>query len=424
MPFISVINHSAVIVKQITISILLTLLTLSIATASESYTQTPLKLKASEVLPAGVLKGLNYQVDEDVVNDGLINIYSITSDFGEFEAEGIAELRMRIAEIKAMSLMEEMKRKEIFGDALKEGVKAPFKGIAALVTEPVETGKSAAEGVGQFFSNIGRSFVSDDPDQDNPASVLVGYDVAKRKFAHDFDVNPYSDNKLFRDELGKISRAAVAGGLTPRAAMAAIDSTAVTVARVTGTTKAMKELVRDNPPGKLDKINREKLESMGVSESLSEAFLDNYTYDPFEETLLVGELEAMQGVGGRENFIAVANKASEESVARYYRLMAQMMGAYHSNIKNAKEIRNIKGILSLYRKDGVLVLLSPVDYVFWTQRLDDRLSEFEMGLEELKDIKKKEVWITGTFDQKAKQHFEDRGWNVVEKSERELIKDS
>ena len=424
MPFISVLNHSAFIFKQITTSIFLTLLALSVATGSESYTQTPLKLKASEVLPPGVLKGLNYQVDEDVVNDGLINIYSITSDFGEFEAEGIAELRMRIAEIKALSLMEEMEKKEIFGDALKEGVKAPFKGVAALVTEPVETGKAAAKGVGQLFSNIGRSFVSDDPDQDNPASVLVGYDVAKRKFAHELDVNPYSDNELFRKQLGNISKAAVAGGLTPRAAMAAVDSTAVTVARVTGTTKAMKELVRDNPPGKLDKINRKKLESMGVSESLAEAFLDNYTYDPYEETLLVGELEVMQGVAGRDNFIAIANKASEASVARYYRLMAQMMGAYHSDIKNAKEIRNIKGILSLYRDDGVLVLLSPVDHVFWTQRLDNRLNEFETGIKEFKDVKKKEVWITGAFDQKAKQHFEDRGWNVIEQAEKNLIKDS
>ena len=424
MSTISVLNHSKYIFKKILISIFLIIPTLGIATGSETYTQAPLKLKASEVLPPGVLKGLNYQVDEDVVNDGLINIYSITSDFGEFEAEGIAELRMRIAEIKAMSLMKEMERKEIFGDALKEGVKAPFKGIAALVTEPVETGKSAAKGVGQLFSNIGRSIVSDDPDQDNPASVLVGYDVAKRKFAHELDVNPYSDNELFRKELGKISRAAVAGGLTPRAAMAAIDSTAVTVARVTGTTKAMKELVRDNPPGKLDKINRKKLESMGVSESLAEEFLDNYTYDPYEETLLIGELEAMQGIVGRENFIAVANKASEASVARFYRLMAQVMGAYHSNIKNAKEIRNVKGILHLYREDGVIVLLSPVDHVFWTQRLDNRLNEFETGLNEFKDVKKKEVWVTGEFDQKAKKHFEDRGWNIIEHSEKNLIKDS
>jgi len=421
---ISAFIPSTSISKIIITSFFLTLFIGSIAHSDESYTQTPLKLKASEVLPAGVVKGLSYQVDEDVTNDGLVNIYSISSEFGEFEAEGIAELRMRIAEIKALSLMQEMEKKEIFGDALKAGVKAPFKGVAALVTEPIETGKAAAKGVGQMFSNIGRAFVSDDPDQDNPVSVVVGYDVAKRKFAHELDVNPYSDNELFREQLGKISKAAVAGGLAPRAAMAAIDSTAVTVARVTGTTKAMKELVRDNPPGKLDRINRKKLEAMGVSDSLAEAFIDNYTYDPYEETLLVGGLEAMQGVAGRENFIEVAQRASEDSVARYYRLMAQMMEAYHSNIKNVKGIRNIKGILYLYRKDQGVVMLAPVDYVFWTQWLENRLNEFETELKKVSKVSAKEIWVTGQFDKHSRKQFEEHGWKVIDHAEKSLIKDS
>ena len=184
----------------------------------------------------------------------------------------------------------------------------------------------------------------------------------------------------------------------------------------------MKELVRDNPPGKLDKINRKKLEAMGVSDSLAEAFLDNYTYDPYEETLLVGELEAMQGVAGRENFIAVANKASDASVARYYRLMSQMMGSYHTNIKGVKEIRNIKGILHLHRDDGVIVILSPVDYVFWTQRLDNRLNEFETVLKEVADVKNKEIWITGQFDNNSREQFEDYGWTVINNAEVSLSK--
>ncbi len=403
-------------------SIFLTLFIGSIAYSDESYTHTPLKLKASEVLPDVLRKGSNFQVKEDVINDGLVNIYSISSEYGELEAEGTADLRMRITELHAVSLMEEMDRKEIFGDALKAGVKAPFKGVAALVTEPIETGKSAAKGVGQLFSNIGRSFVSDDPDQDNPVSVVVGYDVAKRQFAHELDINPYTDNKYVREQLGKISRAAVAGGLTPRAAMAAIDSTAVTVARVTGTTKAMKELVRDNPPGKLEKINREKLESMGVSDSLAEAFIDNYTYDPFEETLLVGELEAMQGIVGRENFIEVAQRASEESVARYYRLMAQMMEAYHTKNKNVRGIRNIKGILYLFRRDQGVVILAPVDYVFWTQKLESRLNEFETELGKVSKVSEKEIWVTGKFDKNARKQFEDHGWKVFDNAEESLVK--
>ena len=407
--------------KIFLMSFFLALVIAGIAQSDEIYTQTPLRLKASEVLPDALRNGSNFQVDEDVINDGLVNIYSISSEYGELEAEGIAELRMRIAELHAAGVMEEMERKKIFGDALKAGVKAPFKGVAALVTEPVETGKSAAKGVGQFFSNIGRSFVSDDPAQDNPVSVVVGYDVAKRQFAHELDINPYTDNQYVREQLGKISKAAVAGGLTPRAAMAAVDSKAVTIARVTGATKAMKELVRDNPPGKLDKINRKKLEAMGVSDSLAEAFVDNYTYDPFEETLLVGELEAMQGIIGREHFIEVAQRVSENSVARYYRLMAQLMEAYHTKNKNVRGIRNIKGILYLHRRDQGVVILAPVDYVFWTQRLENRLNEFETELGKVSKVSAKEIWVTGKFDKNARKQFEIHGWKVFDNAEAGLV---
>ena len=71
---ISAYQPSNSIFKTILTSFLLTLFIGGIAKSSESYTQTPLKLKASEVLPAGVVKGLSYHVDEDVTNDGLVNI--------------------------------------------------------------------------------------------------------------------------------------------------------------------------------------------------------------------------------------------------------------------------------------------------------------------------------------------------------------
>ena len=375
--------------KIIISSLVFFLLKVNIVVASDtSFTQTPINLKADEILPKDVIKGSNYQIEQDVINDGLINLYTFTSDHGEVEAEGIVELHMRVDEFNAVSVMEEMDRSDVFGEALAEGVKAPVKGVKALATEPVETTKAAAKGIGQFVSNIGRSFVSDDPDQDNVASVVLGYDVAKRKFAHELDINPYTDNEIARDYLGKISRSAVAGGIVPRAAMAAIDSTAITVARVTGTTKAMKELVRDNPPGKLDKINRKKLEAMGVSSDLAESFLDNHSYDPYDQTLLVGELEVMGNVKGRENFIKVANRASHTSVARFYRAMAQMMEAYNTHVDKAEEIRNVRGILHLNKKDGTVIILSPVDYVFWTERLATRLDEFVEGTKKTHPRKK------------------------------------
>jgi hypothetical protein len=99
------------------------------------------------------------------------------------KVESTEGLIIRITELNAMSAMEEMDRKKVFGDAVVAGVKAPFQGAAKLVKEPVETTKGIIEGTGRFLSNIGRSIVSDDPHQDNALKVAIGYDAAKRAFA-------------------------------------------------------------------------------------------------------------------------------------------------------------------------------------------------------------------------------------------------
>ena len=269
---------------------------------------------------------------------------------------------------------------------------------------------------------MGSSIFSDDPDQDNVVKVALGYDAAKRQFAFEFGIDPYTDYDPVVDRLGEIARAAVAGGLTPKAAMAAISPDVVLAMQISGTAYGMMQLVRDNPPNKLQQINKEKLEKMGVETSLAEAFLDNYRYNPQEETLLVGELDTMKGVKGIDVFISQANLATEETIALSYRIRAQMMAGYHANVAPADRIRNIDGIVILQRKDGLLVLLAPADYVFWTKKLAERVNSFENKISKMTDISGKELWITGNLDTSARAKFESKGWKVTENANDILLK--
>jgi len=389
--------------------------------ASENYHPIPVTLKAENVLPKTLLKGKNYRVEDDVQNDGLINTYQLTTDYGPLRVESTAALMIRIMELNALDAMEEMERKNVFGEALVEGAKAPVKGAAALVTSPVDTTKGVVKGTGRFLSNVGNSIVSDDPEQGNLLSVAVGYDTAKRNFAYEFGIDPYSDYEPAMDRLGEIARASVGGGLVPRAAMAAIDSDVVLVMRISGTANNMRKLVRDNPPGELRKINKEKLEKMGIGSSLVEAFLDNYEYDPQEKTLLVGELDSMTGVKGREVFLGKANLAVNRSVALYNRLLAQMMAGYHAKIGPAERIQMASGVLYLEGKDGRLVLLAPVDYVFWTKKLEDKVIALERDLGNIPGTTGKELWISGRMDEGARAQFEKHGWKVQENAETKLL---
>lgn len=272
------------------------------------------------------------------------------------------------------------------------------------------------------MSNVGTSIFSDDPDQDNVVKVALGYDVAKRKFAFEFGIDPYTDYDPAVDRLGEIARAAVAGGLTPKAAMAAIDNDVVLAMRISGTTYGLMQLVRDNPPNKLAEINKEKLKKMGIEDSLVDAFLDNYRYNPQEETLLIGELESMKGVEGFDVFISKANLATEETIALSYRIRAQMMASYHAKVAPVSRILNIDGVLIAQTKAGALVLLAPADYVFWTKKLEDKIKTFESSIETMATVSGKELWVTGKIDKTAQENFASNGWKVSENADDVLIK--
>lgn len=268
----------------------------AIARSFVDFIETPIVLEAKDVLPSDVLEGENYKIESVVRNDGLVNSYRLSSDYGPLEVESTMELLERIGELNAMAAMEKMDQKKVFGDSVLSGIKAPFQGIANLVKEPVDTAKDIVTGTGRFFSNIGRSIVSDDPYQDNAFKVAVGYDASKRANAFELGINPYSNYEPAMSMLGQIAQASVAGGITPKIALAAVGNPVTQVVNAAGTAEGMRKLVRDNSPGELRKINLDKLTKMGISESLAEAFLSNAVYDPQVQTILTGALEQLENV--------------------------------------------------------------------------------------------------------------------------------
>ena len=128
----------------------------------------------------------------------------------------------------------------------------------------METGKGVATGIGHWFSDIGRSIVSDDPHQEGTLKTAIGYAAAKRRFAYEFGVDPYSNYEPVQEALNEIALAAVGGGMTPKVAFGLIEKPIGSALRATGTFDTMKKLVRDKSPAELEDINEEKLKAMGV----------------------------------------------------------------------------------------------------------------------------------------------------------------
>ena len=415
-------NLNFITLKTAISIVVLVFCSLGSALAATPFQQTPIFLKAHDILPAALLTGENYRVAERVQNDGVINTYQLDTTSGIIFVESTTELMIRINELQALMRMNEMERKGVFKDSLVAGVKAPVKLAGDLVTKPIESSKNIVKGTGSFISNVGRSIFSRDPHQDNVLKVALGYDTLKRKFAFEFLINPYSDYSPVVERLGEISRAALAGGILPRAAMMAVPGPAGTALSLSATAKGMKELVRDNPPGALRKINQEKLAKMGIEPELIEVFLDNHNYDPETQTILVGELDSMKGVQGRNFFIAAASLASESTIALLYQATAQMMAGYHRLVAPATHIGTIGGRPFIMNRAGALILPLPVDYIFWTEPVANKLQAIEEDIAKIKGITIKELWLSGKIEHQAGSEFAARNWKIFQDANPILIK--
>jgi hypothetical protein len=312
-----------------------------------------------------------------------------------------------------------MEKTEVFKDALVKSAKGPLTTAKGLVTEPVETVKGVATGIGNWFTDVGRSITSDDPHQPGVLSTAVGYASVQRAFAYDLGVDPYSDYESLQDQLSGIARVAFAGGLTPKLAFAALQKAAPTASmalRVTSTANSMRQLVRDKSPAELEGINDGKLKAMGVPDNIRKEFLRNPAFNPQEETLIVGELDSMQNVEGRGLVIATAAQVTQPSVARQRRLQVEMMSQYVATEKRPARIVVLSGSPFLLTGEGVIVGLFPLEHLAWTPELQRKVDAVQAGLDAMTGIKGKQLWIEGDFTDAARQNLTALGLQLREKT--------
>jgi hypothetical protein len=215
------------------------------------FQKMPITLSAAKTLPEDLQKGPNFQVDDAIINDGFINTYYLQTDYGKLKIVSDDLYLERINELRALEHMEKLEQTDEFGNALKKGVKAPLNTVKSIVTEPVDTVKAIGSGISNWVSDIGDSIVSDDPNQAGVFSTAIGYAAAKRAFAYEYGINPYTDFQPVQDKLAEIARANVVGGLTPKIAFGLIKKPVGTVLSVTATADSMKKMARDKSPEEL-----------------------------------------------------------------------------------------------------------------------------------------------------------------------------
>jgi len=372
---------------------------------------------AHALLPLDVVEGPNYSVQDAVYNDRSLHVYTIVSDFGTFEARGDDMLGVRIREIEALAVLEEMHTSKEFATAAGRALASPFVATWNVITNPVDTILGVPKNAWDKIQRTGELARGERGEfEDSAFKELIGFERKKRQIAAELRVDPYSSNKVLQRQLNRFAWAAYAGGLpsmfVPFTEVGGAESGQP--APITDDDR-LQQILRRYSPEDLDRLNRIELAVMGTPKPLGEEFIHHPWYSPRHETALVENLAALDLTENRVAFIEVAVTAQSEEDAWLYQRTAELMRRYSDSVAHIDRVVAVQGAVAAVAADGTLVIPLAADYAVWspeTQAFVDSVT----SVPEAPEIRSKKLLTSGTLSPLAKQKIESRGVEVIERA--------
>jgi hypothetical protein len=392
--------------------------------------ETPPTIAASDLLMPEMLRGPRFTVAELVPTDGWTARFTLRSDFGPFEVAGTALLRTRIAELDAIATLDEISRTSVFAESAKRAAVKPVRAVKAVVDEPVATAKSLPSGVGRFFERTyrkGRKGVLNAKDakadadarargEDVPvaqgpdagastaqqaggvAKDVFGWNGARRQWARQLRIDPYTTNPVLSEKLDDVAWAAFSGGFAIGMVMPGLPAPV-------GTVTTASNLVWDLPPVDLEARNEKALSAMSVADRAVRDFFRNEWFTPTLQTRLVVALEEMRVPGRREVIAAAAAIPSEEG-ALFLVGALERLARLHEKEAPLDRLVVDDGMVSAFDRRGEVLLVIPDDFLSWTEEIADVFAVYRGPALRL--------WVGGRVSSRARQELTSSGWTVYE----------
>ncbi len=345
--------------------------------------ETGVVLKASDLLPAEILRGPSYRVRDRVVTDGYLAHFEIDSDFGTFDAIGVPQAKRRIVEAEAIKTLVETSKGDLFAEGLKRSIEQPIDAVKNIVKDPIKSVKQAPATVGHFFTKVGSAIgraggrVKDSIENNGPAPSgaavgeaaknAAGFDKAKLATAKQLGVDPYSDNARLQEEMDKVTWAFFAGGLPLRVGAAVVSAgVAVVATNMVGIPEDTYALTQSE----LALRDGRSLAAMGISDEDIKTF---QLYGPLSTTRrhrITLALEALPKAKGRGRIIQQANACeSAEDADFLIAALAILADRQRSGAADYASLEVLGRLPGAMNAKGELEVPAPVDYVTWTEQV-------------------------------------------------------
>ena len=383
--------------------------------------ETPPVLNAHDLLPPDLAKGPYHEVDASVATDGFRNVYSITSEFGPFEAHGDDMLRIRVHEIEALAALKQISAGREFTTAVGNALKSPFVATWNLITRPVDSITGLPVGAWNYLKRTTELAKGERGEfEDSAVSEFIGFESKKREIAHRLGVDPYSSNKELQKRLNRFAWVSFVGGLPSifvpfQGEQKPRDETAPAAP-----SDRLGEILLDYSPEDLRRLNRIEMAVMGIPEEARESFIRHAWFSPRHQTVLVESLAALDLAAGRAEFIDVAMRASSENDALFYQRVAEMMRRYHETVAPLARRVAWGGAVGGYTSERRLVVPLAVDYAVWTRPTAEFTQSLAVADFPDVEVETTELLLSGRLSPKARAQIESLGLAVTERAFRDL----
>jgi hypothetical protein len=383
--------------------------------------EAPPTLKASSLLPAHMLSGPLFRVDDKVPTDGLMGHFTLRSELGTFVVPGRELLRIRIAELPAIQQLEATSKSKVFLDALGKAAAKPVESAANIITHPVETVQNIPSGISRLFDRVelGAKKITQaasDPTKSDAqrteetlsrvgsATITVlGFEQGRRQLAKSLGVDPYTTNPVLSQKLTDVAWVAFSGRLAVNTLVAVFAPASIAISG----TSITNDLVYDTPSADLIVMNKQKMLTMGASETQAQTLLNNRWYSLSVLTSLVVDLEQLAGVKGRPDVLTLAATAQNEEEARFFAAGVRLLSRLNATTRPIKKIMGQGTVIGI-TPGGEVVVPAPVDCVSWTERIG--------RFAQRPDLKaaKRSIWLMGKISETAEKGFIGLGWHLYE----------
>jgi len=390
--------------------------------------ETPPIRRASDILPAYLIKGENFTVNDKVGWKEGLHEFTVESDFGSFEVWGEPMLRVRLREVEAMNTLRNTSSASAGTAAAARQMGSSFKAMGSAFRHPVKTAQGVPEGVKRLFKSTkydvnevaktgkaAKQSAGENASAEQQAAAvqkagakvgrsLAGINSAYRKWAEYVGVNPYTTNTALRAELDRLAKVEAGAKIGTKIFVPSLvpeELKLVSDISKTAYHKDWREIIEHN---------KKSLDTLGVPAEVKILYLENPYINLTLSTLLIELLLQMDGVEQRNIVIQQAGLLKTDAEAVFFAECLMMAEWFHEHMNPATRMLGGTLIPVILTNDGRVVAFSASDFEYWTKNVAAISRDFNNQYVNVS--RKREIWVADQVSSGFVSGVSDLGWSV------------